>query len=166
MKKVYLGRSRNGFTLIELLVVIFIIGLLASIVVVNVNIARLKSRDARRIADIETVRTAIELYNDNTNAYPVQTATCTSALYSSSLAGLVSNNLLPVLPLDPRNGATYFYCYKSTALGADYKVWATQMESSTGGTRASSDGGNKNALCTTTYIGCSYELFSAGGQAL
>lgn len=66
---------KQGFTLIELLVVIFIIGLLASIVVVSVNAARKKARDARRIADLDTVRTALEMYADaNNGKYPCQGA--------------------------------------------------------------------------------------------
>ncbi|MCX6785799.1 MAG: type II secretion system protein [Candidatus Komeilibacteria bacterium] len=42
-------RNRKGFTLIELLVVIAIIGLLSSLAVVNLNSARGKARDAKRL---------------------------------------------------------------------------------------------------------------------
>lgn len=62
--------TKRGFTLIELLIVISIIGILSSVVLVSLNSARAKSRDARRFADVRQIQTALELfYNDNTN-YP------------------------------------------------------------------------------------------------
>ncbi len=60
----------SGFTLIELLVVISIIGLLSSIVLTSVNSARAKARDARRIADLNQIRTALEFYFDANGYYP------------------------------------------------------------------------------------------------
>lgn len=63
----------KAFTLIELLVVIAIIGLLASIVAVQVNKARAKARDTRRLADIKMIQTALEMYYDEYNKYPETT---------------------------------------------------------------------------------------------
>jgi prepilin-type N-terminal cleavage/methylation domain-containing protein len=62
--------NRKAFTLIELLVVIAIIGLLSSMSVYAINVARMKARDARRFADIKQIQTALALYYDDNNTYP------------------------------------------------------------------------------------------------
>jgi len=66
-------KAKKGFTLIELLVVIAIIGVLSTLAVVALNSARQKSRDAKRVADVKQMQTALELYYSDTNSYPVQT---------------------------------------------------------------------------------------------
>ena len=55
---------KKGFTLIELLIVIAILALLMSIVVVTLNPAELlrKSRDTKRVSDLNALRTALNLY--------------------------------------------------------------------------------------------------------
>jgi prepilin-type N-terminal cleavage/methylation domain-containing protein len=67
-------KKQKGFTLIELLVVIAIIGLLASIVLLALNSARAKSRDAKRIADVREMMTGLELYYNNFGGYPLTVA--------------------------------------------------------------------------------------------
>jgi len=61
---------QKGFTLVELLVAIGIIGILSSIAVVSVSNVRAKARDAKRIADVKQVQTALESFFNDQNAYP------------------------------------------------------------------------------------------------
>ena len=62
--------KKKGFTLIELLVVIAIIGLLSTLAVVALNSARQKARDAKRVADVKQIQTALELYFNSSSGYP------------------------------------------------------------------------------------------------
>ncbi len=65
----------RGFTLVELLVVIAIIGLLASVVLTSLSSARRKSRDAKRVADMKQLATAMELYYNDFSGYPAASGT-------------------------------------------------------------------------------------------
>ena len=61
--------SQAAFTLIELLVVIAIIGILTSLGVVSYVTAQKRSRDAKRKADLETMRQALILYRQDNGDY-------------------------------------------------------------------------------------------------
>jgi len=69
--------NKKGFTLIELLVVIAIIGFLASLVLVALSNARVRSRDAKRLADVRQIMSGLELYFTNCQAYPVAASAIT-----------------------------------------------------------------------------------------
>src|SRR3989338_4588404 len=62
--------KQKGFTLIELLVVISVIGFLASVILVSLNSARAKARDARIIADFKQINNALDLFYDKNNRMP------------------------------------------------------------------------------------------------
>ena len=107
------SRSQGGFTLIELLVVIAIIGILAAVVLVSLNSARVRGRDARRLSDLQQISLAMELYNDqNAGVYPddgvggVGTAP-DAASFTTVVGVLVTSNLIPQVPADPLAGRVY-----------------------------------------------------------
>jgi len=65
------NKTKNGFTLIELLVVIAIIGLLATVVLVSLNSARRKARNAAKIETLHTLVLAFNMGLDNGGSMPV-----------------------------------------------------------------------------------------------
>lgn len=80
MKKNTSPREKKGFTLIELLVVIAIIGILSSVVLASLSIARAKGSDAAIKADLSTIRNQTSLYYDaNNQSYDADSSTCSSA---------------------------------------------------------------------------------------
>jgi prepilin-type N-terminal cleavage/methylation domain-containing protein len=66
-----LNKNKQGFTLIELMVVISIIGVLATVVMGNLNDARSKARDTNRKMTLNRIQIALELYHNKYNTYQV-----------------------------------------------------------------------------------------------
>jgi len=60
----------RGFTLIELIVVMSIIGVLATLIINNLNDARARARDTKRKQDLNQLKTAIRLYYNDNQSYP------------------------------------------------------------------------------------------------
>lgn len=125
---------KRGFTLVELLVVLAIIAILLSLSFTGITSARIRSRDAKRVADLQTIQAALEQHalGDQSHSYPPdpgiadnQNTNYCSKYYDPTpndgkQKGLYDNlcfkDYLSIVPLDPR-GQQYEYhrpaCFKT-----------------------------------------------------
>lgn len=115
--------KKIGFTLIEILVVSTIIALLAAVGMVTYTQINKQSRDAKRKADLEQIRAALEMYRSDSD---------NNQYYSGSFNDNCQNigwltDYISTLPDDPKSGSGYYYWCVISA--NDYTV-AAYLESS------------------------------------
>lgn len=111
--------KNKGFTFVELLVVVTIIIVITTAAAVSYRQTNANARDARRKADLEQIRSALELCRAEDGAYP-------ATLGTSIVCGTVTYlNPVPVDPRDGISGFTYTYDRPTTTT---YTLCADQME--------------------------------------
>lgn len=107
-----INKGRRGFTLIELLVVIAVIGVLASIALVNLNGVQVSARNAVRKSDLAQLRDAVKRYHLITGNWPTSavgpeiTTACanpggTDGDWPTDLKNEFAAIGIPKLPVDP-----------------------------------------------------------------
>ena len=136
----------HGFTLIELLVVISIIAVLAGLSLFALQGARESARDARRKADLEQIRSALELYKADCGDYPAALPAVGNALVGdgSPSACSASNTYMAARPGDIITGQLYVYRRITTTT---YEICAS-LE---GGTVSVSCNGSSSCGTGTCY---------------
>jgi len=105
-------KKNFGFTLIELLVVVVLIGLLTSIGVFSYSSTNQKARDGRRQADLEQIRTALEIYRADNGVYPAD-------------LNLLVPDYTKALPSDPKDTEfNYYYTNPDAPTNRTYQLCA------------------------------------------
>ena len=124
-----MNTKSKGFTLIELLVVVAIIGILATVIISSLSSARERARDAKRLSDVKTIQTALEIYYLDNGRYPNSSGLANgipnsdphNATSSNDSWGKFETRMGITLPRDPLNdvvgdgnylqnsGYAYFY---------------------------------------------------------
>lgn len=114
----------KSFTMIEILVVVTVIGVLFASAVVSYRSLTVSSRDAKRKADLEQIRAALEMYRSSepsvNGSYPDFDDNCNN-LHNIFNFGAY----LPQIPTDPKfsNGVNY-YCTSSSS-PSDFILYST-----------------------------------------
>ena len=123
-----LKKRKKAFTVIELLVAITIAVLIMALALTTMKSVKEKSRDTKRIQEINQIVKALQLYWIENDYYPTRTCPCghggweTSDTYPEQFMEYLSS-YLPEIPLDPINKrvqgfsffgprpGNYFYAY-------------------------------------------------------
>lgn len=115
-------KKYNGFTFIELLVVITIIAVMFAVGVVSYTTISKNSRNARRSADLEAIRQALEMCRSIDGAYP---ASIVGNIHCTDLSIVT----MKTTPLDPKPcpGNTYTYAKDVPTVGG-YTLTASCYE--------------------------------------
>lgn len=120
-----------GFTLVELMVVIVIIGLLATVVVINVMPATDRAALTKAKADIATLEQGVEMYRLNRLQYPTT---------EQGLAAIAAEGYIKRLPNDPW-GKPYEYAAPGRE-GREFDIRSLGADGREGGEGEDADIGN------------------------
>jgi general secretion pathway protein G len=123
--------GEEGFTLVELMVVIVIIGLLATVVVINVMPATDKAAITKAKADVGVLEQGVEMYRLNKLRYPNG---------SEGLQSVVAGGYVKRLPKDPWGNA-YHYAQPGKD-GRQFDIYSFGADGREGGEGEDADIGN------------------------
>jgi general secretion pathway protein G len=120
----------SGFTLVELMVVLVIIGLLATIVIINVLPAQDKAMVGKAKADVALLDQGLEVYKLDNQTFPSG---------GEGLQALVTKGVIKKLPKDPW-GRDYIYAAPGQHGAVD--VYSLGADGAQGGEGENADIGN------------------------
>lgn len=138
-------KSEAGFTLTEIMVVVFIIGLLSTVVLVNVLGSRADAQAKTAQANVSALSQSLERYSLQLYTYPTEDQGLKALVEEPD--GLSDRALYPrggfiqKLPVDPW-GRPYQYIFPAERSRAAYDVFSFGADGEVGGEEENADIGN------------------------
>jgi len=138
-------KSEEGFTLTEIMVVVFIIGLLSTVVLVNVLGARTDAQFKTAQANVAALSQNLDRYSLVLYSYPSEDQGLEALVEEPE--GLGSNALYPKggfiqkLPVDPW-GRPYQYVFPAERSNGAYDIFSFGADGEIGGEGENADIGN------------------------
>lgn len=127
-------KNNQGFTLIEIMVVVVIMGLLATLVAVNVLDNAEQAKRTKAKSDIKALESALELYKLDNGNYP--TTQEGLKVLTQAPANGTRGAYIKSLPLDPWQKP---YVYLSPGTHGDYDIISYGPDGEPGGTGKNAD---------------------------
>lgn len=139
-----LAHRQSGFSLVELMVVVFIMGLLATLIIVNVAPVGDRSRISKARSDIASLESALEQYSLDLYNYP--SASAGLAALSAPPPGIDAalyrqGGYIRRVQMDPW-GNPYQYQIPGARSGGRYDLFSLGADGQPGGEGPDADIGN------------------------
>jgi general secretion pathway protein G len=116
-------KNNKGFSLTELMIAISIVGSVATIAGAQMDDVLPMARDAQRKANIHQVQTALNLYYNDHEQYPVTSNDEPTVAGWQTIKNILESSeqtYMPAVPSDPLNTGQYIFKYSSD--GQKFKI--------------------------------------------
>ncbi len=124
-------QSIQAFTLVELMITVAIIAMLSAIVLSNFTSAKARSRDAKRIVDINQIQGALQFYFDRCGQYPDNVGNIPNVAATNGCpSGVSLQTFISKIPTPPSGTAdsTYRYIVRKASVNRDDFYLGTLLE--------------------------------------
>lgn len=145
----------RGISIIEVLIIVALLSILAMIAFFTFKNQMFKGYDARRKADLDRIKIAVEEYEKDYNCYPPYLPSCRGAD-----AGILKS-YIPKIPCDPHTKTDYVYYADPTSICARW-AWLFSNLENTGDPKISDIGCQNGCGYSRTYTPFNYYVATPG----
>jgi len=134
MKTTTKSAFHRGFTLIELMIVIVILGILMGTILPRLTGAQSRARDTARVADLNNIAQALEVYFNDRGSYPIADAGgCLVGTTAGALGEYLKGGRVPEPASKQQNtlgciGTYYYKPLKRSAIPQSAYILASDVE--------------------------------------